>query len=215
MSDTLIRTETKPGGGGRDISHDDFGGFGGGGGDGGGEGSFETARVGLWVLMGSLTMLFAAFTSAYLVRRTASDWSPIQVPSILWLNTMVLLASSATMELARSSFRQWRPLAFRKWLLATFVLGALFLAGQVLAWRELAAQGVYLDSNPHSSFFYVLTGVHGVHLLAGIIALFYALSQSLHYRLTPGESHAPSLCATYWHFVDGLWIYVFAVLFLW
>ena len=159
-------------------------------------------------------MLFAAFTSAYLVRRTGSDWIQIGVPSLLWVNTGVLFASSLSMEWARRAFRSLRPIAFRRWLLVTFLLGGLFLAGQFLAWRQLAQAGIFLHSNPHSSFFYVLTGVHAVHILAGIAVLLYVLAQTWRKALIPGESASPGLCATYWHFVGVAWIYLFGVLFL-
>jgi cytochrome c oxidase subunit 3 len=117
------------------------------------------------------------------------------------------------MEMARRAFVSWRPVAFRKWLAATGVLGALFLAGQLAAWRQLAEQGIYLQSHPHSSFFYVLTGVHALHLVAGVIALMYVLALAVRYRLTPGESSSPVVCATYWHFVGVVWLYLMVVLF--
>lgn len=217
MADVLTPAEPpqpKSDGGETGIPTEGLGDFGGGG-DGGDRGQpFDTAQIGLWVLLGSLTMLFASFTSAYLVRRTGSDWAPLAIPPILWVSTAVLLASSVTMEAARRSFRRLQPLAFRKWALATFLLGSLFLLGQLLAWRQLAEQGIYLHSHPHSSFFYVLTGVHAVHIVAGVVAVLYVLAQSWRYRLTPGASVAPGLCATYWHFVDGVWLYLFGVLFL-
>ena len=161
MSQTL--TEPRAGtGGGHDgiVDPPGFGDYGPGGGFAAHR--IETAKLGVWVLLGTITMLFAAFTSAYIVRSAGGDWTPLDVPPLLWLNTLVLLASSVTMEVARRRFQAFRPIAFRKWLLATAILGALFLAGQVVAWQQLAAQGIYLSSHPHSSFFYVLTGVHGV-----------------------------------------------------
>ena len=173
----------------------------------------ETAKLGLRIALGSITMLFAAFTSAYIVRSAGSDWVPLVVPPILWVNTAVILLSSVVMEMARRAFVTWRPVAFRKWLLATAILGGLFLAGQVMAWGQLAEQGIYLQSHPHSSFFYVLTGVHAVHLLAGVLALFYVLALATRYRLTPGESSSPGICATYWHFVSAVWLYLMVVLF--
>ena len=142
-----------------------------------------------------------------------SDWVPLAVPPILWVNTAVILLSSVVMEMARRAFVTWRPVAFKKWLLATAILGVLFLAGQVMAWGQLAEQGIYLQSHPHSSFFYVLTGVHAMHLLAGILALFYVLALATRYRLTPGESSSPGICATYWHFVSAVWLYLMVVLF--
>lgn len=198
------------GGSGAEVEDRGFGDYG-----SGGEVSrrMETAKLGLWIALGSVTMLFSAFTSAYIVRSAGTDWVSLEAPSILWINTLVLLLSSATVELARRAFGSWRPTAFRKWMFATAVLGCLFVAGQLLAWRQLASQGVYLASHPHSSFFYVLTGVHALHLVAGVAAVFYVLSRAARYRLTPGDSVAPDLAATYWHFVDGLWLYLIVVLF--
>jgi len=173
----------------------------------------DTARLGIWIALGSVTMLFAAFTSAYIVRSAGEDWVPLQIPSLLWVNTLVIVASSITLEKARGAFHGLRPLGFRKWLMVTAGLGVTFLVGQVLAWQQLASQGIYLQSHPHSSFFYVLTGVHAVHLLAGVVALLYVLSLAVRYRLTPGESSAPGVCATYWHFVGAIWLYLLVVLF--
>lgn len=211
MADTLIAPKTKePGGGGADFVDRGFGDYG-----SGGEAAkrIETAKLGLWVALGSVTMLFAAFTSAYIVRSAGSDWVPLSVPPVLWLNTAVLIASSVTMEISRRAFQSWRPMSFRKWVAVTAVLGMAFLAGQVMAWNHLAGQGIYLQSHPHSSFFYVLTGVHAAHLFVGVGALIYVLAMATRYKLTPGESSAPGLVATYWHFVDGLWLYLIVVLF--
>ena len=198
------------GGGGSDSVNKGFGDYG-----SGGEAAhrIETAKLGIWIALGSITMLFAAFTSAYIVRSASEDWIPLEVPPILWLNTAIILLSSVAMEIARRAFVASRPVAFRKWLLATAILGMLFLAGQVVAWSQLAEQGIYLQSHPHSSFFYVLTGVHAVHLLAGVLALFYVLALASRYRLMPGESSSPGVCATYWHFVAAIWLYLLVVLF--
>ncbi len=211
MAPTLTEPTTSRGSrGGVDALEPGFGDYGKGG---DGARRMETAKLGLWVAMGSITMLFAAFTSAYIVRSAGQDWVPLEVPSILWLNTAILLLSSVTMEISRRSFHSWQPITFRKWLLVTAVLGSAFLVGQLSAWRELSQQGIYLVSHPHSSFFYVLTAVHGAHLLAGVLVLFYVLALAAGRRLTPGESSSPSIAATYWHFVDGLWLYLMVVLF--
>lgn len=154
----------------------------------------RTNELTLMAFLSTAVMLFAAFSAAYLIRRTAADWKPLTMPPILWANTAVLLASSVTVELARRS-------GGRRWLWATSLLGLVFLGGQLLAWRSLAAGGVFLPTHPHSSFFYMLTAVHGVHLLGGIVALLYASA-----RGTLG------LCATYWHFVDGVWLYLLVML---
>ena len=198
------------GGSGSDSVDKGFGDY---GSDGEATHRIETAKLGIWIALGSITMLFAAFTSAYIVRSASEDWIPLEVPPILWLNTAIILLSSVAMEIARRAFAASRPVAFRKWLLATAILGVLFIAGQVVAWSQLAEQGIYLQSHPHSAFFYVLTGVHAVHLLAGVLALFYVLALASRYRLMPGESSSPGVCATYWHYVAAIWLYLLVVLF--
>lgn len=213
MAGTLtVPSTTKTDGGGRGPDPGD-GGFGDYGSGGDAAKRIETAKLGMWVALGSMTMLFAAFTSAYIVRSAGEDWIPLAVPPLLWINTAVILLSSVAMEMARRAFVAWRPVAFRKWLLATAALGVSFLFGQVVAWGQLAEQGIYLQSHPHSSFFYVLTGVHALHLVAGVLALCYVLVLATRYRLTPGESSSPSVCATYWHFVGAVWVYLMVVLF--
>lgn len=176
---------------------------------------FNTAQLGLWALLATLSMLFAGFTSAYLVRRAARDWQPISLPAILWFNTGLLVSSSITLEVARAYMRRWRTEALKGWLLVTTLLGLGFLVGQLFAWKQLAAQGVYVPTSPHSSFFYMLTGVHGVHLLGGILALFFALGRVLRSRWSPAQPNALNLCATYWHFVDALWLYLLVLMFAW
>jgi len=167
-----------------------------------------SARLGLWIFLGTVTMLFAGFTSAYLVRQAGSDWQPIPRPPILWVNTGVLLLSSFLLEIGR---RRASP---RRWGAGATFLGVLFLLGQLLVWRALRAQGVYLPTNPHSSFFYILTGVHGAHVVGGIIALLSGLVLAGRDVSEERLSHRLSLCATYWHFVGGVWLYLLCVLFL-
>jgi cytochrome c oxidase subunit 3 len=209
---TVPKTPKTAGGGGHDsdFTNNGFDDYGSGGGS---AQKLETAKLGIWIALGSMTMLFAAFTSAYIVRSAGEDWIPLAIPPLLWVNTAVIIFSSVAMEMARRAFIAWRPVAFRKWLFGTALLGVFFLVGQVVAWGQLAKQGIYLQSHPHSSFFYVLTGVHAVHLLAGVLALCYVLALATRYKLTPGESSSPSVCATYWHFVGAVWLYLMVVLF--
>lgn len=145
--------------------------------------------------MATVVMLFAAFTSAYLIRRTGPDWQTLTLPPLVWVNTVILAASSVTMELARRS-------QSRRWLAATTGLGVIFLLGQLLVWRELAADGVFLPTSAYGSFLYMLTAVHGAHLIGGVITLLVATLR----RKTFG------LCAVYWHFVGGLWVYLVGML---
>ena len=178
------------------------------------------ARLGMWVGLASILMLFTALTSAYIVRAgLADDWRPLAVPNFLWLSTVLILASSITFHLAHRSIRRVEINAYHRWVAVTGLLGLGFLATQLLAWRQLVAQGIYLSSNPHSSFFYVLTGAHAVHLLGGILGLCYLLFRTWD-KLGSRESlvrrqQAAGVIGIYWHFMDGLWVYLFLLLFLW
>jgi cytochrome c oxidase subunit 3 len=173
----------------------------------------DVTRFGLLAFLGTLSMLFIGFTSAYMVRRASGDWQPLSAPAVVWLNTAALLASSVTLELARRRQRNWRLSAVQGWVAATGVLGAVFVAGQLAAWRALARQGIFLATNPHSSFFYMLTGIHGVHLLGGLIWFAVVLWRVRRLAYTPGEDGL-GLFATYWHFLDGLWLYLAVLLFV-
>jgi len=162
--------------------------------------SAETARAQanrtlLAAIVATVAMLFTAFAAAYLERSSARGWTTVRLPGLLWLNTALLLASSVSVELARRH-------AGGGWLKATFGLGVLFLAGQVGAWLVLRSQGVFLPTNPYAAFFYVLSGLHALHVVGGLIALAVAGARP---RLLP-------LCAGYWHFMGLVWIYILAVL---
>jgi cytochrome c oxidase subunit III len=189
---------------------------GGDGGSGGSGSSFPVskAQVGVWILLGTIIMLFAGLSSAYIVLRGAPDWQNIEIPSILWLNTAILLASSATIAAARRSLDHARTTAMRSWLLVSGGFGVAFLIGQLEAWRQLVAAGVYLPSTLHSSFFYLLTGLHGLHLVGGMAAMGYVLIKAVRNRIVPGKDESLKLCATYWHFMDALWVYLFILLVL-
>ncbi|PYV24206.1 MAG: hypothetical protein DMG27_13500 [Acidobacteria bacterium] len=200
-------------------------GFGGGdrlGGGGGGPdsrgwaGSVRVYRTGMWMALAAIVMLFAAFTSALVVRKGLSnDWVATALPRVLWLNTAVLIASSVTFEFSRRSLAgdpSFSARRFSRWLYVTLALGLAFIAGQLIAWRELASRGVYLATNPSSSFFYLLTGAHGLHLLGGIVALFYVALRARQLALAPAKRVVVDVTAIYWHFMDALWIYILLLL---
>lgn len=175
-------------------------------------------RVGMWVGMASIVMLFVSLTSAYVLRQSrglgeAHDWFPLHMPRVLWLTTGLLVASSVTIELARRSLRRSRYGAFRLLISMTALLGLGFLAGQMRAWLVLVAQGVYIYSHPHSSFFYILTSLHAVHLVGGLIALLIVTVAALRMRITRSKRNAVDVTVLYWHFMDVLWIYLFVLLF--
>jgi cytochrome c oxidase subunit 3 len=178
-----------------------------------GPGTPDITRFGLLAFLGTLSMLFIGFTSAYMVRRASGDWTPLSAPPVIWLNTAVLLASSVTLELALRRQRDWQLSAVQGWVAATGLLGALFVAGQLGAWRALARQGIFLATNPHSSFFYMLSGIHAIHLLGGLVWFAVVLARVRRLAYTPGEDGL-GLFATYWHFLDGLWIYLAVLLFV-
>jgi cytochrome c oxidase subunit III len=196
------------------------------------------ARLGLICGVVTVSMVFVSLTSAYVVRRGLPtfdvssqaylrDWGSLQIPWLLLLiNTVILLVSSITMEGARRNITRRAALAPVKsipgvslgkernfpWLGTTIVLGVGFLAGQWLAWNELASRGFFVNTNPNSSFFYLLTAAHAVHLAGGIIALFWAGMTSLGHKPIEARRIAIDVTAWYWHFMAVLWIYVFALL---
>jgi cytochrome c oxidase subunit III len=176
------------------------------------------ASTGIWVVLAFVGMTFAAFTSALIVRRGgANDWRHLTLPGILYLNTVVLIASSITLEMARrqvGAFMRGLSTATARptrWLYMTLSLGLLFVAGQYVAWLELRSRGLYLATNPNSSFFYVLTAVHIIHVsggLAGLVRVIHKLGNSTLRKSTLDAT------ARYWHFMDGLWIYLLILLWM-
>jgi cytochrome c oxidase subunit III len=176
------------------------------------------SRSGVWVAIFAITMSFMAFTSALFVREgTAVDWTHLTLPPILYVNTVVLLLGSLTLVMASRIVNAQLLLDSREvkivmgWLLATLALGALFILGQYIAWTQLAAQGLYLATNANSSFFYVFTGMHILHLLGGIAALVYLVGQLVGSHTTFRRTSFHNT-AIYWHFMGVLWVYLLFVL---
>jgi cytochrome c oxidase subunit 3 len=182
------------------------------------------SQTGVWVAVSAIAMSFAALTSALVVRQgSGADWQRFALPRILYLDTLILIASSYTLELARKRFAACTSLtsddgaqarALRSdglyWLNITLTLGLFFVAGQVLAWQRLASQGLFLATSPSSSFFYLLTAMHGLHLLGGVLGLVY-----VGYRLRHNARNAQTslgTAAVYWNFVDLLWVYLLLVI---
>jgi len=168
----------------------------------------RSSSSGIWVGVFAITMSFAAFTSALFVREGTADWGHLVLPPILYVNTLFLLASSGTLEAARRYLRRSEGAAKSgSWVAITLMLGLGFCAGQYRAWLDLRGQGIYLATNPNSSFFYVLTFMHALHVLAGLIALAY-----LAYRLTIRSGMVRrgvfDNTAVYWHFMTALWVYL-------
>lgn len=177
----------------------------------------ESSHTGIWVGIFAITMSFVAFTSALFVREGAStDWIHLALPTALYWNTLALILSSGTLEMARRAIfvgREVRSGVERSgsaWLFASLGLGLLFVAGQYAAWLHLSRQGFYLSTSPNSSFFYVLTAVHAFHLLGGVLALSWLVALRVGTRSTIRRRSFEST-AIYWHFMAGLWIYLLII----
>jgi cytochrome c oxidase subunit 3 len=195
------------------------------------------ARLGLLVALTGVLMIFVSYTSAYIVRQglptldpetgtLVRDWLPLRLPNFLLINTLVLIISSITMELARRQSAREAALAASvslprsaspraeamPWLSLTTILGLAFLAGQWLVWSELAASGFYLATSPSSSFFYLLTGMHAIHLFGGVLALFAAVAAAALSRSVETRGVIVDVSAWYWHFMTFLWVYILCLL---
>jgi cytochrome c oxidase subunit III len=164
-------------------------------------------RVGLLTACISISAFFIALVIAYYWRKhTPPFWDPVPIPKTLWLSTILILISSATFETARRLFRRgnWRMASH--FLLATASLGTAFLASQLTAWRSLVLHGAFLAKNPHSSFFFLFTGLHAAHLIGGLVVLFVVvLGKSKRRELV-------DVSVNYWHFLGVLWLVLFYVL---
>jgi cytochrome c oxidase subunit 3 len=192
-----------------------WGGGGGGGADGRGSGR-RAAFAGLFVLLVATAVIFASFTVAFLARRQMSnDWVSMPKPPVLFVNTAVLLASSIALDFSRRALKAKDRSGFNsRWTAAT-ALGFLFLLGQGLAWLRLSEAGYYVASNPAASFFYVLTAAHAFHLAGGLIALVYVDVQAWRLRLGPAKRTVIDVSAIFWHFLDGVWLFMMALFYIW
>lgn len=173
----------------------------------------DPTRLGLLLFLGTVTMLFIGFTSAYVLRRASADWRPLAPPPFLWANTAVLLLSSALLQVSRARLDARGTRAARPWLAAAGLLGLAFLAGQVGLWRELVAGGAHLRSGPHPAFFFVLSGTHAAHLLGGLVWFAVAAVRARRWDVAEGRGSL-SLLALYWHFLGLVWLYLVLLLFV-
>jgi cytochrome c oxidase subunit 3 len=172
---------------------------------------YATAIV---IALVSIIMFFMAMAAAFLyLRANSNKWVPLHLPTIIWINTVILLLSSGAMELARRALAQSDVKQFRRLWSAATALGVLFLIGQLVAWRQFVIAGFYVSTNQASSFFYIFTGLHGLHLLGGVCALLYVSLRKFE-NAKVSRSVAAEIASYYWHFMDGLWIFLLALLYL-
>ncbi|MXQ14287.1 cytochrome c oxidase subunit 3 [Microvirga makkahensis] len=173
------------------------------------------ARTGLRVFLAVVGSLFALFISAYAIRMQMPDWRDVPLPNVLWLNTGMLVLSSIALHEAGKSARRGEEEVLKLGLLAAGATALAFLSGQILAWRQLTADGYLLTSNSANAFFYVLTGAHGLHVIGGLVALGRTIART--WRGVPPERLRVSvgLCATYWHFLLFVWLLLLSILTGW
>jgi cytochrome c oxidase subunit III len=173
------------------------------------------SKIGLGIFLAVVGSLFALFFSAYAMRMQLPDWRTLPIPAILWLNTAMLVLSSLALHGATSAIGRGEMPELRMGLLAAGISAMAFLSGQLLAWRQLTGEGYLLAANPANAFFYVLTGVHGLHLLGGLVALGRTTEKAWRETTTEPLRLSVELCATYWHFLLLVWLVFLSVLTGW
>jgi cytochrome c oxidase subunit 3 len=174
-------------------------------------------KFALWLFIVSIVMIFAAMTSAYIVKKSDGGWLEFTLPVIFYINSAIILLSSFTIQWAYFQAKKDK-LENLKWgILVTAVLGIAFVVGQFIAWEQLHGMGIYFGgtkSNPAGSYLYVLTGLHAFHLFTGLVFLLIVLFSTFNYKINSKNLLQLEMCTTYWHFLDGLWIYLFVFLLL-
>jgi cytochrome c oxidase subunit 3 len=163
----------------------------------------------LWVALGSIIMMFAGLTSAYIVKRDQPGWTSFTIPKAFWYSTAVILVSSLTIQMALKAFKEREMLRYRNLIAATALLGVGFLLLQWSGFRQIWNSGVTFRGSGGGQFLYIIAGLHGLHALAGVIALLVLLIRAFAFRIRSYNSVPVELMSTYWHFVDLLWIYLF------
>ena len=166
----------------------------------------------LWVAIGSILMMFAGLTSAYIVKRSQASWLMLEIPVIFWYSTAAILASSVTVHLSLKALKAREMMTYKRWLMITAVLGVLFLVLQIVGFKQFGANDIRLigaGSNASYSFLLAISGLHGLHVLGGVIALVVIAIQALRVATRSYNTVPLEVAATYWHFLDALWIYLF------
>ena len=168
----------------------------------------------MWLFIVTVIMVFAGLTSAYVVIQVEGNCLQFDLPILLWITSGIILASSGTMHWAYLAAKKDNLKQVKLAMTITTLLGIAFVIGQVSAWGDMVANDVYLVGNPSGSFVYILTGLHGLHLFGGMIFLLIVLVATYKYKVHSKNMNQITMCATYWHFLDGLWLYLFIFLLL-
>lgn len=177
--------------------------------------SMHPKKFALWLFIVSVVMLFGAWTSAYIVKRGEPGWSSFALPGQFAINTAIIILSSASMIWAHRSVKRDELKVAKLALWVTMALGIAFLAGQWQAWSKMVAMNYYftgMGSNTSSTFIYLLTGAHGLHIISGLIVLAVTLNSVYRYKIHSKNMTPIQMCSTYWHFLGVLWLYLFVFL---
>lgn len=174
--------------------------------------SINKWKVITWLFIITIIMLFASQTSAYLVRRAEGNWVEFTIPVIFYYSTAVLIISSIFLQFAYFSAKKDNFGQLKALISVAFIAGLAFLVMQYIGWQDLQEQGVFLKGNPSGSFFYILTGLHGFHLVTGLFVIFFAFIAAFRLNINAKNLTQIEVCLTYWHFLDILWIYLFVFL---
>lgn len=166
----------------------------------------------LWIGIAGMLMMFAGFTSAYIIKRNQAKWVSFEMPVVFWISTVAILLSSITLYLAGRSFKQRQMQQYRSFITATLILGVLFIILQVIGFKQLWNAGITLTGNVSYSFLYVIVLAHALHVAGGVIALIVLFAKALRSKVKSYNSVPVEVVSTYWHFVDALWIYLLVFL---
>ncbi|MEO8764961.1 MAG: cytochrome c oxidase subunit 3 [Ginsengibacter sp.] len=172
------------------------------------KGRLHPHKFALWIALGSIVMMFAGLSSAYIVKRNQANWLTFDLPVIFWYSTAVIIISSITIMITRNAFLTREMQNYKRWLLVTTLLGISFVFMQYIGFTELWKSGITLTRNVSFSFLFVIVGLHAVHIIGGVIALIILLLKSFSSKTKNYSSISIDLMNTYWHFVDFLWIYI-------
>lgn len=174
--------------------------------------SMHPKKFALWLFLVTVFMIFAALSSAYIVRQADGNWLSFDLPNLFFMTTMVIVVSSGTMHWAYLSAKKDNLETAKLAIGITTVLGIGFLIGQYLAWGEMVKGNIYLVGNPSGSFVYVISGLHGLHIVGGLVFLLIVLVSLYQLKIHSKNLLRIEMCATYWHFLGGLWLYLFVFL---
>lgn len=176
--------------------------------------SMHPMKFATWLFIVSIVMIFAALTSAYVVRKAEGNWLEFNLPDMFYYTSGIILLSSVTMHIAYASIKRDLFDRAKIFITITAILGVIFCYGQFIAWGELVNNNVYFVGNPSGSFVYVFSGLHGVHIVSGIVFLIIVLINIFRSKIHSKNMSLMEMCTTFWHFLDGLWLYLFGFLLL-